>query len=47
MNEESEKESLLLYCIDISGSMDMEFQGKSRLEAVKEAIVDELKRMKF
>lgn len=47
MNEEPEKESLLLYCIDISGSMDMEFQGKSRLEAVKEAVVDELKRMKF
>jgi uncharacterized protein YegL len=27
--------------------MDMTFQNKTRLEAVKEAIIDELKRMKF
>ena len=27
--------------------MDTQFQNKSRLEAVKEAIIDELKRMKF
>lgn len=44
---QSDKENLLIYCIDISGSMDMEFEGKSRLAAVQEAIIDELKRMKF
>jgi Mg-chelatase subunit ChlD len=37
---------MLIYCIDISGSMDMVFEKKSRLDAVKEAITDELKRMK-
>lgn len=38
---------MILYCIDVSGSMDTQFKGKSRLEAVKEAIRDEIKRMKF
>lgn len=46
-SSQEDKESLLLYCIDISGSMDMEFEKKSRLAAVQEAIIDELKRMKF
>ena len=40
-------EKMIIYCIDISGSMDTDFKGKSRLEAVKEAIRDEIKRMKF
>ena len=35
---------MLIFCIDISGSMDYVFQGKSRLEAVKEAISDEINR---
>jgi Mg-chelatase subunit ChlD len=38
---------MIVYCIDISGSMDTQFEGKSRLAAVKEAIRDEIKRMKF
>lgn len=37
---------MLIYCIDISGSMDQVYEKKSRLDAVKEAITDELKRMK-
>ena len=40
-------EKMIIYCIDISGSMDTDFKGKTRLEAVKEAIRDEIKRMKF
>ena len=38
--DRDKKEKMILYCIDISGSMDTQFQGKSRLEAVKEAIRD-------
>ena len=38
---------MLIFCIDISGSMDFVFEGKSRLESVKEAIKDEVNRMKF
>lgn len=38
---------MIIYCIDISGSMDTVYQGKTRLEAIKEAIRDEIKRMKF
>ena len=34
------KDKLIIYCIDISGSMDTDFKGKTRLEAVKEAIRD-------
>lgn len=31
---------MIVYCIDISGSMDTQFEGKTRLEAVKEGIRD-------
>ena len=40
-------EKTIIYCVDISGSMDCGVAGKSRLEAVKEAINDEVNRMKF
>ena len=38
--KEERGQKTILYCIDISGSMDTVFQGKSRLNAVKEAIRD-------
>ena len=38
---------MLIFCIDISGSMDYRFGAKSRLESVKEAILDEVNRLKF
>ena len=48
MEEEvAEEDKMLIFCIDISGSMDCVFGGKSRLNSVKEAIGDEIKRLKF
>lgn len=38
---------MLIFCIDISGSMDYNIEGKTRLESVKEAIIDELNRLNF
>ena len=40
-------EKVLIFCIDVSGSMDFQVEGKSRIESVQEAISDEIKRFKF
>lgn len=46
--EEEESGQILIFCIDISGSMEMEVKGsKNRLDCVVEAIIDELKKMKI
>ena len=46
--ESDDSNKILIFCIDISGSMDMRVLGnKSRLDTVKEAIIDEINRMKF
>lgn len=44
--EEDNANKLLIFCIDVSSSMETYVETKSRLEAVKEAIADELSRMK-
>ena len=41
------EEKVLIFCIDVSGSMDFQVEGKSRLESVQEAIADEISRFKF
>lgn len=40
-------QKLIIYCVDISGSMDTYVENKSRIAAVRQAIGDEIKRMKF
>ncbi len=46
-DERESNEKMLIFCIDISGSMDMSFEGKTRLESVKEAILDEVNRLNY
>lgn len=46
--ELEEAGQILIFCIDISGSMEMEVVGrKNRLNCVVEAVVDEIRKMKL
>jgi uncharacterized protein YegL len=47
MEEESKEGKVLIFCVDVSGSMDTMCEGISRLDSVKEALLDEIKRLKF
>lgn len=40
LKSEEGNEKILIFCVDISGSMDQSFEGKTRLKSVKEAILD-------
>ena len=46
--EQEEAGQILVFCIDVSGSMEMEVKGnKNRLDCVVEAVIDELKKMRI
>lgn len=47
MEEEVNENKVLIFCIDVSGSMDFQIQGKSRLQSVQQAILDQINRSKF